>query len=121
MNLPPVILQFIIALGIFNVWFIRHSRSTRYRGGNADSLKQEFNHYGLPEWVFFVVGFLKVGCAVALLAGIWFPPLVMPASGLLALLMAGAIGAHLKVKDPFERSMPALAMLAMCVAVFLLS
>ncbi|MDF1816349.1 MAG: DoxX family protein [Verrucomicrobiales bacterium] len=120
MNILPIILQVILGLGILNVWFVRNAKATRYRGGDAANLKEEFSNYGLPEWAFYLVGFMKVGCAIALLAGIWFPALVTPAAGLLALLMLSALGAHLKVKDPAVKSLPAIAMLAMCAAVILL-
>jgi len=39
---------------------------------------------------------------------------VRPAALLVAVLMVGAIVMHLKVKDPISRSLPALAVLAMC-------
>ncbi len=117
MDTLKISLQIIIALGIFNVWFLRFSRATRYRGGNASNLKEEFANYGFPGWAVYVIGFLKVGCAVSLIAGIWFPFLTQPAAALLSLLMIGAIIAHFKVKDPFTKFLPALAMLAICLVV----
>jgi len=41
-----------------------------------------------------VVGALKIGCAVALLAGLVFPRTVLPVAGISAILMAGAIVLH---------------------------
>ncbi len=106
-------LQVILALGLLNVWLLRANSSTRYRGGDAPSLKEEFRAYGLPEWFFYLVGFLKIGSAVALIAGIGFPALVLPASLLVAALMLGALAMHVKVSDPLVRSVPAFLMLAM--------
>ncbi|MFT7671292.1 MAG: hypothetical protein ACI8X5_004009 [Planctomycetota bacterium] len=115
--MPPittsVILQIILGLGLLNVWLLRASSATRYRGGTAVSLREEFTAYGLPSWFFFLVGFLKVSSAILLFAGIWFPQTVIPAAGLVAALMVGALAMHVKVKDPTVRSLPALAMLAM--------
>ena len=63
---------------------------------------------------------LKIGVAAALLVGIRIPALVQPAALVLILLMLGAFGMHLKVKDPFKASVPALAMFIMAVAIVLL-
>ena len=51
--------------------------------------------------------------ALALLAGIFLPDLVKPAASVMAVLMAGAIVMHLKVKDPARKSLPAAIMLTL--------
>lgn len=114
------ILQIIVALGLLNVWLVRSGAATEYRGAAARSLKQEFSAYGLPDIAFYIVGALKVGSAVALVAGLWMPELVAPAAGVVAVLMVGALAMHVKVKDPAKKSVPALLMLAMCVAILVL-
>ena len=115
-------LQVIVALGLLNVWLVRAKASTAYRGGSAQSLKEEFATYGLPDWTFYVVGILKVGSAILLLLGIWVksPDLVRPPALVVAGLMVGALAMHAKVKDPLTKSLPALAMLLMCVAIWFL-
>ena len=80
-------------------------------------MREEFAAYGLPVWFTYVVGTLKVGSAVALLAGIWFPALVLPAAALVCVLMLGALAMHTKIRDPLQKSLPALIMLALCVAI----
>ncbi len=40
--------QVVVALGILNVWIIRFNRSTQYRGGGAQNMREEFQAYGLP-------------------------------------------------------------------------
>jgi uncharacterized membrane protein YphA (DoxX/SURF4 family) len=117
MNLLRIALQVVVGLGILNVWLIRANWSTGYRGGDAKTLKEEFATYGLPPWFYYLVGTLKVVCALALLAGIWFPLLATLGGAGLAVLMAGAFTMHLKVKDPFEKSIPALAMFVMALAI----
>ena len=107
--------QIIIALAIFNVWFLRFGTSTQYRGGNAKNMKEEFAVYGLPEWSVFAIGFLKVMAASLLLAGIFYPVLVLPAAGTMFALMLGAVAMHVKVKDPFIKSVPALSLLILSV------
>lgn len=115
-----IILQVVVALGILNVWLVRASMRTAFRGGNAGTLREEFASYGLPFWFMCVIGALKVGLALALLVGIWIPRLATPAALGLGLLMLGALVMHLKVQDPIRKSVPALAVLAMCIAIVLL-
>ena len=107
------LLQIVLALGLFNVWLLRTRKSTAYRGGHAKNLKEEFATYGLPPFMYYVVGGLKLAVAVALLVGLWIPEVVVPAAGVLAVLMLGALAMHIKVKDPISKSVPAFAMLAM--------
>lgn len=114
-----VILQLIVALGLLNVWLLRFGKSTDYRGGSAKNLKEEFATYGLPVWFFYLVGALKIGSALALLAGIWYPELVLYAAGVICLLMLGSLSMHLKVHDPLKKSLPALLMLVMSVSLVL--
>jgi uncharacterized membrane protein YphA (DoxX/SURF4 family) len=113
MNALLITCQIIIGLGILNVWFLRANRKTGYRGGGATNLKEEFATYGIPEWLFWLIGTLKVSAALALLAGIFFPVLVQPAAAVMASLMFGAIVMHWKVKDPAKKSLPAACLLAL--------
>ena len=115
------LLQIIAGLGILNVWLLRFSQDTEYRGGKASSMSEEFVVYGLPPVAVYIVGFSKLVSAIGLLAGILLQSLVVPSAILLAALMVGAVGMHLKVKDPFKKSIPALTMLTVCVAILLLA
>ncbi|MEM8710772.1 MAG: DoxX family protein [Planctomycetota bacterium] len=108
-----LILRVLIGLGLLNVWLIRAGGSTDYRGGASQSLKEEFRTYGLPDVMFYVVGFLKVSAALVLLAGNWVPDLVLPAAATVVVLMLGALAMHVKVKDPVKKSVPAAFMLAL--------
>lgn len=119
MNIVIAILQIVVAAGLLNVWLLRSERSTPYRGGNARSMREEFAAYGLPEWFRYVIGTLKIGAALCLIAGLWFRILVFPAALLIVVLMLGAVAMHLKVRDPLTKSVPALAMLAMSIAICL--
>lgn len=115
-----MVLQIVVALGLLNVWLMRTGKATPFRGGEAKSMKEEFEVYGLPGWMMVLVGVLKVSVAIALLVGIWLPVLVEPAAWLLALLMAGALLMHIKVKDSVQKSVPALLMLCMAVGIAVL-
>ncbi len=107
------LLQVVVALGLLNVWLLRAARATAYRGGDSRSLKEEFAAYGLPELAFYVVGALKILSAILLIAGIWYPALVLPAAAVVAVLMVGALAMHVKVQDPAIKSLPAFLMLLM--------
>lgn len=113
-------LQLIVATGLLNVWLLRAGKPTRYRGGDAKSMRDEFVAYGLPGAMMYVVGGLKILIASALIAGIWLPALVVPAAWLLIFLMIGAFAMHLKVKDPVEKAIPSLLMLGMAIGIAVL-
>lgn len=115
-----IALQVIIALGILNVWCLRARKATGYRGGSARNIEEEFAAYGLPKLAVYLVGAMKVACAIALLLGIWLSVLVLPAASLLALLMVGAIAMHVKIEDPLIKSLPAAVMLGMCLTLIFL-
>lgn len=117
---PTTVLQLVIALGLLNVWIVRANKSTAYRGRDAGTLRKEFEQYGLSETMFYIVGALKLGTAAAMIAGLWFPAVVVPAAILLCALMLGALAMHVKVGDPPLRSLPAALMLGMSVALIVL-
>ena len=111
------LLQIIVGLGLLNVWLVRGRSSTSYRGGAAQTLQEEFAAYGLPGFAFYLVGALKVGAAVVLIAGVWMALPVRAAAGLVAALMLGAVAMHVKVGDPLMKSLPAALMLALSAAI----
>ena len=112
-----IVLQLAVALGLLNVWLLRFNRSTAYRGGDASSMREEFARYGLPLWSMWLIGVLKVGAALCLIAGLWLPFLVLPAAVLISALMIGALAMHLKIRDPLKKSLPALLVLAASVCI----
>ena len=109
--------QIIVGISILNVWLIQANKNTRWRGGNATTIKEEFAAYGLPEWSVFAVGAIKVGLALALLAGIWFPALTFPAAIGLAAMLTGSVLMHFKIGDPLIKSFPAGLFLTMCLVI----
>ena len=111
--------QIAAALGLLNVWLLRSNRATPYRGGAARSMREEFAAYGLPAWSVAAVGGLKVGAALALLAGLWYPVLVRPAAVVVGVLMVGALAMHRKVRDPLTKYVPAAVMLTLAVVLVL--
>ena len=109
-------LQLFLGLGLLNVWLVRSTRPTAYRGGSSLDLKGEFQAYGLAPWVFYLVGTLKVASGVALVVGLWLPSIVLPAASVVLGLMLGALAMHAKVKDAPLKSLPAFVMFAACAS-----
>ncbi len=104
------------ALWIMNVWFLRFNKDTGYRGGDATDMKEEFAEYGMSEKTMYAVGATKVSLASMMLVGLFVPKLARPASAGLAAMMLGAIGMHVKVKDPIKRSLPAISVFSLAAA-----
>jgi len=111
------ICQIVAALGLLNVWLLRFSQATPFRGGEARSMREEFQAYGLPAWFTWVIGALKIGVAVSFIAGLWISALVLPAALLLTVLMLGALAMHVKVHDPLKKSLPAVGMLTLALII----
>jgi len=114
-------LQLAVGVGLLNVWLIRAGSATDYRGGEAKTLREEFQAYGLPDVAFYAVGALKILSGLVLVAGLWLELPVRAAAGIIALLMVGALSMHVKVSDPPKRSVPATLMLLMCVGIVFLT
>lgn len=102
-----MVLKFAVALSIFNVWLIQTHKPTRWRGGDAKTITQEFKVYGLSENMCYAIGFLKVALSALLLFSIGFSGLTLYASLGLAALLLGSILMHFKIKDPLYKSFPA--------------
>lgn len=117
MSYITIFLQLFVAFGLLNVWLIRRSKKTEYRGSNADSLKDEFIAYGLPLWFYYVIGFIKISSAFLLIFGFWIPSLVFPTALIIIFLMLGAVLMHIKVKDPLKKMLPALIMLIFSIGI----
>jgi hypothetical protein len=117
MILLTLIINLIIALTLLNVWLIRFNKNTPFRGGEANSMTQEFSVYGLPSWFMYLIGFLKIMFAILLIIGIWITELNFYSYISLSILMIGAIIMHLKVKDPIIKSVPALSILTLLLAI----
>lgn len=115
-----LVLQIILALGIYNVWLVRSHRATEYRGGGANSLRAEFAAYGLPVWMMYVAGGIKLSAATGLIVGIWIPMLIPISAIVLGVMMLGAIFMHMKIKDSLKQTAPAIGMLVMIIAVLVL-
>ncbi|MGK0413905.1 MAG: hypothetical protein ACJA1B_002122 [Polaribacter sp.] len=102
-----IALKVIVSLSILNVWLIQPKKPTKWRGGNAETIVEEFQYYGLSKEICYVIGFLKVSLAILLLASIKVESVTLIASLGLSVLLLGSIIMHIKVKDALFKSFPA--------------
>lgn len=65
--------QMAVGLWIWSVWTWRLRASTSFRGGNAQTLQDEFATYGIGNFVFALVGLLKLTAATGMLASVLIP------------------------------------------------
>ena len=73
MELVTTLSQIVIAASILIVWVFRF-----------DNIVIEFNHFGLPDLIRSVVGATKIAMATLLIAGIWYPALILVPAGVIA-------------------------------------
>ena len=114
------VFQAVIGLSVLRVWLLNFNKPTKWRAGNAISMREEFEVYGLPDWTLYMVGLLKVAFSVGLLAGIWLPELVVTSAAGIAFFMFFAILMHIRVKDPIVKSIPAITFLTLSILIILL-
>jgi hypothetical protein len=108
-----IVLKIIISISMLNVWLIQSRKPTKWRGGAAKNIIEEFKVYGLSKEFCYVIGFLKVSLALVLMASIRFDNLVLIGSLGLTILLIGSIIMHIKVKDEWYKSFPAFLFIVM--------
>ena len=116
-----IFLKIIIGVSIINVWLIQPNKPSRWRGGDAKTIIEEFNVYGLSKTFYKVVFVVKVGLAILLLTSIKYDFLTLYSSLGLAALLLGSIAMHIKVKDALFKSFPAFLFMAMNLFIAYLS
>ncbi len=116
MKLLSKILSVIVGLTVINVWLFRSGKSTSYRGGDANSLMEEFIVYGLGDY-FLTIGIIKVGLAILLILSLYFQKLRLISASGIGIMMLVAIYMHFSVGDELIKSMPALVMLLSCLII----
>jgi hypothetical protein len=95
-----LIAQIVLALSVVYVWVFRF-----------DNIVLEFKQYGLPDLIRNFVGASKIALATLLIAGIWYPGLVLYSALSMAFLMICAQLAHFKVKNPISKYIPSFILL----------
>lgn len=116
-----ILLKLVVGLSILNVWIVNSGKASKWRGGEAQNIKEEFEVYGLPEWSLFIVGFSKITLSIILIASITFTELETFAAAGLAFFLSGSVLMHIKIKDPLFKSIPAASFLFLCLLILVLS
>ena len=116
-----IALKIIVGISIINVWLIQPNKPSKWRGGDATTITEEFNVYGLSNTFYKIIFVIKVGLAILLLISIKYDFLTLYSSIGLALLLGGSILMHIKIKDPLFKSFPALLFMIMNLAILYLS
>ena len=121
MNEVAILLQVFVALVVFNVWTFRAEKPTKYRGGSATTLREEFMEFGLSKNIFMYTSLAKPMLAVALIVAIFFPIMTIPTALAMAFFMAAALLMHYRIRDKFVKFLPAGITFACCVAIVIVS
>ena len=108
-----IALKIIVGVSILNVWLLRKNKETKWRGGNAVNIVEEFQVYGFSKQFCYFIGFLKVSLAIILLASIQFKTLTLIGVLGLSILLLGSIIMHIRIKDAWYKSFPAFLFILM--------
>ena len=116
-----IALKIIVGISIINVWLIQPNKPSKWRWGDATTITEEFNVYGLSNTFYKIIFVIKVGLAILLLISIKYDFLTLYSSIGLAILLGGSILMHFKIKDPLFKSFPAFLFLVMNLTILYLS
>ena len=105
-----IVAQIIVALSIGIVWIFRFN-----------NIEKEFHQYGLNVLTRSSVGAAKIVLSTLLIAGIWYPSLVLIPALLMAFLMLSAQYFHFKVRNPLQKRLPSLFLLMLCLSIAAIS
>lgn len=104
MTTYSIVATIIVALSIIYVWVFRF-----------DNIVTEFKQYGLSELTRNIVGASKIALSTLLVAGIWYPSLLLIPALLIAFLMVAAQYFHFKIGNPWQKHMPSIVLLILCL------
>lgn len=104
MNNYSIAAQLIVALSVAYVWIFRF-----------DNIVKEFKQYGLNNLTRNIVGSVKIALSTLLIAGIWYPGLILVPALLMAFLMLSAQYFHFKTGNPWQKHLPSLLLLILCL------
>ena len=99
-----IIAQILIALAILIIWVFRFHK-----------VEVEFRNYHLSDLTRNLVGASKISLSTLLVAGIWYPGLVLIPALLMALLMVAAQYYHFRAKHPWLYHVLSFLLLLLCL------
>ena len=99
-----ILSQLIVAISVIIVWVFRRQ-----------NIIVEFEQYGISDIIRNIVGALKISLATILILGIWYNEFLILSSLGMAFLMICAQYFHIKVRNPFNKFIPSLSLLILCL------
>jgi hypothetical protein len=111
------LLILLVGVVVLSAWTYRLDSPSVFRGGEANSMLEEFAVYGLNKTTMTLVGIAKVLLSIVLLIGLKFRKLVTPAALGIALFMIAAVYFHLSVGDALLPTLPSALMLISCLTI----
>ncbi len=94
----------LLSVSLFYVWVVRY-----------ENIKKEFIDYKLPTWLRDLVGILKLSFSLMIISN--DKNLVWIGSMGIIVLMIGALATHFKVKNPFQKMIPAVTLSILCLMI----
>ncbi len=94
----------LLSVSLFYVWVVRY-----------ENIKKEFVDYKLPTWLRDLVGILKLSFSLMIISS--DKNLVWIGSMGIIVLMIGALATHFKVKNPFQKMIPAVTLSILCLMI----
>jgi hypothetical protein len=98
------IVKVVIASSILVVWVFRF-----------DNIVKEFKQYELSDLMRTIVGASKIILATLLVVSIWHEEYVVLSAAAMGFLMIVAQYFHFKVKNPWQKHIPSLFLLTLCI------
>lgn len=112
--------QSIIIVGIQGVLGVVMAGIGAQKLGGAEAQVQNFDRFGYPQWVRLLVGVAEVLGGLALLTALFtIPMLAIVGVVLIAGVLVGAIGTHLRVGDPISNVAAPGVLLLLSISVLL--
>lgn len=100
------LIQLTISISVLFVWTFRYH-----------NVVKEFNQFGLNEITRNLIGATKISLSTLIVVSIWYPSLVFIPTVLMGTLMIGAQYFHFKISNPFNKHLPSLILLIMCILI----
>ena len=94
----------LLSVSLFYVWVVRY-----------ENIKKEFIDYKLPTWLRDLVGILKLSFSLMIISN--DKDLVRIGSMGIIVLMIGALSTHFKVKNSFQKMIPAITLSILCLMI----
>ena len=98
------LVQLTLSISVAYVWIFRFN-----------NVVEEFKKFGISDLTRNFVGVTKISLATLIVVGIWHSSLVFIPSVLMGLFMIAAQYFHFKIRNRFNKHLPSLILLILCV------